>query len=213
MATIPIIISALQLQQEVPPRDASDGAGLTSTTATQDLKQLLDILHDLWRNTRFHTSPWLTDPPGGLEDVPTPVLDDIEDANEQKATLEELISEEQDGDSNTFDYHEPDTATPPRSKKLCAWQIAKAIERGIPVYQRILYGDDVDLAAAAAKLLSIWPWHRAEAQARIVEIINNLDDVSFQRQMSMKNVPRTSYMSYRRLSGMRHLESISHSAS
>ena len=160
VATIPIIISALQLQQEVPPRDASDGAGLTSTTATQDLKQLLDILHDLWRNTRFHTSPWLTDPPGGLEDVPTPVLDDIEDANEQKATLEELISEEQDGDSNTFDYHEPDTATPPRSKKLCAWQIAKAIERGIPVYQRILYGDDVDLAAAAAKLLSIWPYER-----------------------------------------------------
>lgn len=115
---------------------------------TKNKEQLLAMLYDFWIMSKMHVSPFLAEPPNGHENVPTPTLDD-QGAAKQKAQFEDL--------DNQTSNEMGENQCPPRPKDLCAWQIAKGVEGGIPVYRILLQDEDPAVAGAAAKLLSLWP--------------------------------------------------------
>lgn len=127
--------------------------------------RILEYFRDRWVDApEYGGDGFLDEPPGGL-DPPTPMLTDAEFALADVPTL----ADAEDPDDDSDEDFDTDSYRP---MDLCAWQAARAIRAGLPVFERLLEDPDRGVASASAALLLLWPDTRVagkQALARVIE--------------------------------------------
>jgi hypothetical protein len=150
VAVVPFLIDALT-REEVPCRVS-----------------ILDYLRRRWLEAPdYGGDPYVPEPPGGV-DVPTPVLTDAEFAAVSQETSGEAVDKHAEDD--TWD---PETM---RRMDLCAWQFARAVQAGRPVYEWLLEDSDRKVSAEAAMILLLWPQTRAAGKQTLIRTIEDEAD-------------------------------------
>jgi hypothetical protein len=154
VAVVPFLIDALT-REEVPCRVS-----------------ILDYLRRRWLEAPdYGGDPYVPDPPGGVG-VPTPVLTDVEFATVSQAPSGEAVDKdaEKGGEDDTWD---PESMRP---MDLCAWQFARAVQAGRPVYAWLLEDSDRKVSAEAAMILLLWHETRAAGKRTMIRTIEDEAD-------------------------------------
>ncbi len=157
VAVIPFLIEAVE-HPEVPWR-----AGI------------LNALRDRWLQApEYGGDPLVPEPPGGI-DEPTPLLTEAEFAALSSSAVptydrKEPIPAEED---DTVEAEDDQGSDGPSMRRMdfCAWQTARAIQRGQATFERLLDDPDHQVAAAAASLLLLWPQTRPTARQALIRMV------------------------------------------
>ncbi|VTR96646.1 hypothetical protein [Tuwongella immobilis] len=174
VATIPFLIEALE------------------NPAIAGRVEILHIFASRWRDApNYGGDPYVPTPPGG-EDLPIPINEDAElwtcdppyavwDDSEADADSDAAdgadSEDDEDSDETAQDAGDrrelssgdaDEDAHEHRPMNLCAWQTARGIEAGKPVYLQLLSDADRQVAQAAAWLLLHWRDTRIAAKSALV---------------------------------------------
>lgn len=127
---------------------------------------ILDCLRQRWLDApEYGGDPLASAPPGGI-DEPTPM-------HTAPAGGEDSTDDPDDDDSGGLKDFDSNAY---RRMDLCAWQTGRAIQAGRPMFERLLEDSNRTVAAAAAKLLLLWPETRQIAKRNMVRLIEEEPD-------------------------------------
>jgi len=123
---------------------------------TPDRAHILHYFRERWLEAGDYAGdPLLPEPPGGT-DIPTPIA-----PQGPQAAVSDRALPGEEGFDNDAD----------RRMDLCAWQTARAIQAGRPVFERLACEADRNIAAAAAAILLLWPESRAAGKRVLIETL------------------------------------------